>query len=132
MISASRAGLSCRLARRGLRYSLQSGMVHSCDATHRVDEVLPRVALKRQDTAAFGRQTVETAATLTLFLHPFALQPASLLQPIKKRIERSDMKLQLSVGARFDELADLISVTSARFDDGEDDQFRRSLLQLAV
>src|SRR5688572_14209974 len=42
------------------------------------------------------------------------------------------MKLELPLRSRFDEFADLISVTGSGLEDGEDDEFRRTLLQFAV
>src|SRR5687768_6458423 len=42
------------------------------------------------------------------------------------------MKLELSLGALLDQLADLIPVAGSGLDDGEDDQLRGALLELAV
>src|SRR5919112_6209711 len=115
MISASRAGLSRKAARRGLRNALQSGMIDSSDEAHGVDERLPGVALARQHASAFRRQRVIPPPALAGLLDPPALQPPSFFQPIQERIERCHMELQLPVRAVLDQLADLVSVTGAGF-----------------
>src|SRR5262245_20665404 len=107
-------------------------MVDSGNETHGVDEGLPGIALAGQHPAAFSRQTVEAATTVPGPLDPPPLQPAAFFQPIEERVQRCDVELQLPCRARLDELADLVSMTGARFDDREDDQFRRPLLQFAV
>src|SRR6059036_3378976 len=132
MISASRAGLSDREASRTRRWSVHSGMVDSRDEAHRVDKGFPGLALADEDAAALGGQAVEAASSLAGLLHPPSLEPPAFFQPVEERIERRDMELQLPGRARLDQFADLISVTRARFNDREDDQLRRPLLQFAV
>src|SRR5688572_822132 len=107
-------------------------MVDSRDETHGLDKVFPSVALAREHAAPFSRQTIETAPSLTGLLHPSALQPAAFFQAIQKRIERRHMEFELSARARFDELADFVSMTRARFDDRQDDELGGTLLQLAI
>src|SRR4029453_17494788 len=62
---------------------------------------------------------------------PPALNPTSFLQPIEERVERRHMKLQLAGRPVLDELADLVAVTRAGFENRQDNQLRRALLQLA-
>src|SRR5262245_48946049 len=107
-------------------------MVVSRDQRHCAHEALPGFSLAREHSAAFGRQRVEAATALPGFLDPLALQPAALLEPIQQRIQRCDMKLQLAARARLDELADLVAVTRPGLEDREDDQLRRTLLELAI
>src|SRR5688500_12461424 len=106
MISASRAGLSDRASRRGRRCSVQSGMIHSGDEAHCVDEGFPGLALPGQDSAALGGQTVEAAPSLSRLLHPSGLQPSPFLESIQEWIERGDVKLELPGRARLNQLAD--------------------------
>src|SRR6185503_634206 len=65
-------------------------------------------------------------------LHPAPLQPPPLLQPVEKGIERRDVEAQASVRARLDELADLVAVARTGFEQGEDEELRRALLELPV
>src|SRR5262245_26918853 len=139
MISASRAGLRRRLASRarscvvhGAELFDWSGMVHSGDKPHRIDEGLPGVALARQHASAFGREAVETSAPLSRLFHPLALQPPALLEAIEQGIQGRDVELQLAARLRLNQLADLVAVARARFDDRQDDELRRSLFELAV
>src|SRR5262245_11431603 len=106
-------------------------MIDSGDETHRVDERFPGVALAREHAPAFCRQAIEAAAALTRPLDPPALQPASFLEAIQQRIQRCDVKLQVSSGPRLNELADFVAVAGARLDDRQDDQLRRALFQFA-
>src|SRR5262245_52480307 len=132
MISDSRLGLRPSGARRGRRSAVQSGMVDPGDEAHGVNERLPGIALARQHPVPLGGQAVEPAPPLSRFLDPPAVQPAALLQSIQERVERRDVELELPGGLGLDLLADLVSMTGARFDDREDDQLRRALLQFAV
>src|SRR5688572_16738851 len=100
-------------------YGVHSGMVDSRDEAHGVDEGLPGIALLHQHAAAFTRQAVEPAAPFPGLFDPASLQPPALLQPIKEWIQRCDMELQLTGRARFDQFADLISMSRAAFNDGE-------------
>src|SRR5215213_1535236 len=132
MIFDSRPGLSRSTAKRGCRYSVQSGMVDPRDETHGADESLPGIALAREHAATLRRQTVKAPPPLACLLHPSALQPATFFQPIQERIERRDVELELPGRLTLDQLADLVSMPGAGFDDREDDQFGRALLQFTV
>src|SRR6185436_14167839 len=110
MISASRAGVSCNPARRARRSASHSGMVHSGNEAHGLDEGLPCAALTGQHFSAGGSQAVETASPLSRLLHPASLQPAAFLESVEKGIERRDVKLERAVRARLNQLADLVAV----------------------
>jgi hypothetical protein len=66
------------------------------------------------------REAIEAAPPLTGLLDPASLQPAAHLQPIKQRVERGDMELQLSGGSLLDGPADLVAVSRTRLDDRQD------------
>src|SRR5688500_11041585 len=117
MISTSRAGVRCSSAKRGRRCSVQSGTVDSCDEIHGVDEGLPGIPLTQQRAAALSSQTIKAAAALSGLFHPASLQPPTLLETIQKRIQRRDIELQLPGRLCLDQFADLVSMTSTRFDD---------------
>src|SRR5688572_9302168 len=134
MISASRVGVSESEASRARRCSRQfgSGMVDSRDQAHRVDEGFPRFALAGENAAPLGGEAVEPAPPLAGFLHPLSLEPSALFEAIQQRIQRRDVEFELPGRLRLDELADLVSVTRARLDDGEDDELGGALLELSV
>src|SRR5215207_8589941 len=79
-------------------------------AVERVEELLPRVALRGQDPPPLGRQLVITAAALAGLLHPLPLDVAAPLQAVEQRVERGDVELEHAVGALADELGDLVAV----------------------
>src|SRR5574339_259019 len=110
MISASRAGLSRRVASRCRRSPVQSGMVDSRDEAHRLDKRLPGIALTGEDAPPLGGQAVEPAPAFASLLDPAAAQPAALLEAVEQRVERRDVKFQPPVRAGLDQLADLVAV----------------------
>src|SRR3954462_2183739 len=107
-------------------------MVDSGDEAHRRHERLPGVALAGEDAPPFRCKAIEAPAALAGLFHPTPLHPATLFEAVQQRIQRRDVELQLSTGTRFDQLADLVAVACARFDDRQDDELRRSFLQFTV
>src|SRR5688572_10247560 len=93
------------------------------DPRHAIDrlcEVLPDRSLPHEHAAPAGRQTVITAAALTGFLHPAALDQPLRFEAIEGWIQRGDMKRDRAVGALVDLLADIVAVTLALFEQRED------------
>src|SRR6202000_3257130 len=65
-------------------------------------------------------------------LYPSPGDPSALFQPVEQGIERGHVELQHVSGAVFDQLADLISMSRAMFDQRKDQQLRAALLQFPV
>src|SRR5262245_56962807 len=120
MISASRAGSSASeasLARSaGVQCFEGSRMFRLRDASDRLDEVAPGVALNRQHSTAFWREAVIATPALSRPFDPLSVNPAALLEAIEERIERRDVKLQAAVRPAFDQLADFVAMAAALFD----------------
>src|SRR5687767_5321835 len=132
MISASRGWLKDSEASRARTSSFHSGMVGSRNEIHRVHESLPGLALARKHAASLGGQAVEPPPALAGLLHPPSQQPSAFFEPVEERIERRHMELQLPIGTRLDQLAGLVAVARASFDNRQDDELSRSFLQLAI
>ena len=109
-----------------------SGMIDPRDEPHGLDEAFPRIPLAGQDAAPGRGQAVEAASPLSGLLDPSSLQPSALFQAIEKGIQGGDVELELPVRARLDQLADFVAVPRPRFEDREDDELGRPLLQFAV
>src|SRR5262245_45041885 len=131
-ISASRAGERRSDDKRGRTCCAQSGMFASRDAPYGFHECSPRFLLLSKHAPPFGGDLVEAAAPLVGLLHPGALDPSALLQAIQQGVEGIDVELQLAAGTRVDQLAQVITVPGPRVEQGEDEQFGGSPLQLAV
>src|SRR5215813_7008805 len=119
-MAPSRVGSSFKLANLRLISCFHSGMFGSGDAIDGSHKRLPGAALRRQHLFAFGRQFVITPPPLTGLLHPSPFDPSTLLQPIQKRIERSDVESQLALRPRLDQFADVIAVPLPYFEKRED------------
>src|SRR6187549_286928 len=107
-------------------------MFHPRDAGDRLHEVPPVVALRREHLPSLPGEPVETPPAGARLLDPPALEPAALLEAVEERVEGSDVEAEAALGAVLDELADLVPVARARLEEGEDEQLRRALLELAV
>src|SRR5581483_718186 len=113
-MSISRSGGRFRSARRLLISLFQSGlsgMFHSGNPVYCLNESAPAALLSCQHFLAFRCQFVIATATLSGFLYPSPLYPASLFQAVEQRVERSDVETDNAVGSRFDQFADLVSVS---------------------
>src|SRR5262249_11058160 len=119
-MAASRVGSCFKLANLRLISRSHSGMFGSGDAIDGRHKRLPGAALRRQHLLAFGSQFVITPPPLPGLLHPSPFDPAALLQPIQKRIERSDVEAQLTLRTRLDQFADVIAVPLPYFEKRED------------
>src|SRR5262245_2123381 len=112
--------------------SFQSGILDPCNAANRLRELLPATPLLGQNFASVRGQTVIAPPPLARLFHPTALNPATRLHPVKERIERCRLKPQSTLGALFDQLADLVTVAGAALHQREDQQFGAALLEFAV
>src|SRR5690349_17781312 len=109
-ISASRAGASRTPASRARISALQSGMFASGDTSHRFHEGLPRFLLTLEHAPPFRRDPVVAAPPLACLLDPRPLDPGPFLEPVQQGIERVDVKRELAIGSRVDQLAQLVAV----------------------
>src|SRR5688572_26626173 len=131
-ISCSRAGERRSVDSRGRRCSAHSGMFVSGYASHRLDEGGKGLPLLRQDALALGRQLVEPAAAFVGLLDPGALDPFALFEAVEQGVEGVDVELQLAARPALDQFAQVVAVPRARVEQREDEQLRRSPLQLPV
>src|SRR5690242_677873 len=132
MISASRVGERETEERRARISGVQSGMLPSRDEAHGLDEAVPGLLLLREHTSAGGGQPVEPSPALPRLLHPGPLDPAALFEAVEQGIEGVDVEDEPPVRARFDQLAQLIPMARPVVEQREQQQFCRSLLQLAI
>src|ERR1044071_2130058 len=107
-------------------------MLNSGNAVDCFDKLLPTVPLCGQYFSALGSQTVITTTTLAGLLDPSPLNPTTSFEPIQQRVKRSDIKPQPPARAPFNQVSDVIPMPRLVFDEGEYQQFRTPLLQLAV
>src|ERR1043166_9785623 len=92
MISTSRVGGSPRLPIRFPSSFLKSGILNSRDASNRLNEFAPAIALRRQHLASGRGQPVIPATALTGFFDPAATNPAAFFQAIEQWIKRCDIE----------------------------------------
>src|SRR6187551_2217388 len=130
--AASRAGSSDMPAMRRRICCVQSCMLGLRDPLHRLDEGGPGAAPLAQRLPAVGGEPVVAAASLRRPLDPAALDQSLCFEPVEQGIQRGDVEAQRAAGASVDELADLVAVPGALLDEGEDEQLRGALLQLAI
>src|SRR2546422_64782 len=135
-ISLSRVGES-RSDNNRVRTSLvqrveESGMFASGHSPHGLHERRPGLLLLCQHAFPISRQLVEAAAPLVWLFDPGTLDPSALLEAVEQGIEGIDVECELTAGPRVDQLPEIIAVARPSLEDGEDQQLRRSSLQLAV
>src|SRR6185369_2652102 len=66
----------------------QSGMFESADAIDGFDKLAPTVPLCFEDLPTLSGQTIVTAPSLPGLLHPTALNPTALFEPVEQRVKR--------------------------------------------
>src|SRR2546422_471087 len=76
--------------------------------------------------------TARLAAPLAGFFDPAALNPPALLEAIQQRVERGDAKLEDSLRARLNELAEVVAMPRLILDEREDQQLGAALFQLPI
>src|SRR5580765_490389 len=108
----------------------RSRLSEAGDAIDGDEERLPHRAFARELLAARRRQLVVPAPPLARFLHPAAFDQAVIFQSIQRRVKRGDLIGERALRLLADEPADFVAVPGAIFDEGEDQEIRRALLQL--
>ena len=78
----------------------------------------------------FRRETVKAALALPGLLDPTPFDPAAVLEPQQRGIERRQRELQTAAGARLDQLADFITVARTRLEQRQDEHLGAALLEL--
>src|SRR5438552_2717841 len=101
-------------------FAFQS-MITSCRANarnpiQRDEKRVPDAALFRQGFAARRRETVIAPAAQSPLFDPPSFNESFVLEPVERRIQRSDMKVDGSIRPLFDQLADLISMSLPFFE----------------
>jgi hypothetical protein len=99
-------------------------------AVERAKELLPDVALAREDAPTFGRDAVLAPAAAGGPLAPPPFDPAAAFQAIQQGIERRHLKADGAVRARLDLLGDLVAVARAFVEQPEDEERGAAALQL--
>src|SRR5918994_4128564 len=107
-------------------------MADASDAPQRQEELLPQAAPRRQDVPPFRADPVVPSPALARLLDPAPLDPASALHAVEGRVEGGRVEPQRPLRPRLDELGDLVAVARPLFDQGEDQELRAALLELAV
>jgi hypothetical protein len=102
------------------------------DAPHGLNECLPGLPLLGEHATPFRRHLVKPSPTFVGLLDPRALDPATLFETIEQWIEGIDVKFELAARPRFDQLAEVIAVSRAGVEEREYQEFRGTLLQLAI
>src|SRR5688572_27549172 len=110
----------------------QSDIFDPRDPAHGRREVLPRIALRREDAPALARQAIEPAPPLARALDPAALQPAPRFEPVQQRVQGRHLEPDLTARAFVDEAADLVAMAGAMLDQRQDHELRAALLELPV
>ena len=77
-----------------------------------------------------GGQPVVLRALVGFADAPLGFQPAALLEPMQRRIERAGLDLQQIVGLRANGLADAVAVLRAPLEGPEDEHVERALEEL--
>src|SRR5947209_1065077 len=88
--------------------------------------------MRLQHLSSFRGDAVIAPAALTCLLDPATGDPSALLETIEQGVEGGDMERQRTLTALFDDLANLIAMTRAHFDERKDQQVGATLLQFPV
>src|SRR5580698_150236 len=129
---ASRAGSIRRFSSSLLISCFQLGIFYPHDLAHGLDEVLPALALTRQDAASFRCEAVIAPAPLIWLLYPAPLNQTALLEPIQEGIQRGDVETQGSPRSRFDQLADVVPVACLLFQQRQDQQLSATFFPFTI
>src|SRR5207249_1849931 len=105
-----------------------SGEFDAGDRPQRRHEPAPVGPLLGQHPAPRIGDPVVTPPALSRFLDPSAPDPAAILHPVERGVERREGESQAAVGALFDEPCDLVSVMALAVDDGENQDLAAALL----
>jgi hypothetical protein len=101
---------------------------NSADCKHKIG---PAAALVFQHFLSYGSEPIVSASALSLPLDPSPSDEASLFEAVEQWVERSNIKLEETFRALFDQLADFITVAWAVLNKREDEQLRTTLLQFS-
>ena len=93
---------------------------------------MPVGPLALENVFPFGCQPIVTTAPLAGFLDPPSGNQSPPFQAVEHGVERGDVEFEQAVRTVFDELADLIPMTSAVLDERKDQQLRAAFFQFPV
>src|SRR5688500_1199761 len=101
---------------------------HARDLAEGGDESAPVVALFGEYAAAGVGNAVVAPPALSGLLDPAAFDPAAILEPVQRGVERGEGEAQAAAGPFGDQPGDLVAVVMLVLDDGEDDQLGAAFL----
>src|SRR2546427_6338531 len=130
--NARAAGAALGRIQNGASQRCVSRRFDPCGSVDGFRKLAPGVALRLQHLLARRRQPVVAAAALSRFFYPAALNPPALLEAIQQRVERGDAKLEDSLRARLNELAEVVAMPRLILDEREDQQLGAALFQLPI
>src|SRR4051812_22930154 len=104
----SRSGVSPGSVSRARTNAFQSGIAALQHRVDREDVRSPRLSLLGEHPPALRREPIEASLPLARSLDPAALNPAAVLEPEQRRVERRQRELQTPSRARLNQLANLI------------------------
>src|SRR5215470_8559614 len=126
-ISASRVGDNWSSDNGALISALKSGMLDPRDQVDGFDKLTPASALLRQDVFASRGETIVSAPALAGLFNPAAPNPIPFLKSIKQWIKRGDVESNRATRTQLDQLANLVSMPSTIFQQGQNHQFGAAL-----
>src|SRR5262249_10033841 len=100
------------------------------DAADGLDELGPPVLLAQELRLSGCRQAVVLGSLLRLADVPLGLQPAALLEAMKRGVERAGLDLQEVFGSRSNGLADAVAVLAAPLEGAQDEHVEGALEEL--
>src|SRR5580658_5428749 len=95
-------------------------------------KLLPGIALGCEEFAPGWRQPVAASAALAVFLQPAAGDEAAVLQAEQDGVQRPDAEADLAAGTFFNQLADIVPMARAAFEQRENQQLGAALVQVAI
>src|SRR5262245_51710261 len=113
-------------------YCFQLGMARSDDPVNRCCEGFPCLSFGLEKTTPLRCDAVIAAALFAFAFDPSALDQTAIFQTAQNGVQRADPKLQRAFRARFDQFADLVSVSCPLLDESQDQQFCASFLEFAA
>src|SRR3954469_25967349 len=109
-----------------------SGRGDPGDAVQRGVEALPHAALARERLPAGARQLVVAAAALPGPLDPAPFDQPAVLEAVQRRVERGDVEADGPLGTAGNQLADLVAMPLALFEQREDQELGAPPLQFVL
>src|SRR5262245_52364276 len=131
--SRARSASQCRRRKNRLRLI---GVTRSSrrpeDAVDGADDVVPAAGLRGELPASARREAIEAGAPVVVGGAPVRRDPAAILEPVERRVERSVLDLEHLVRPERDGVRDRVAVGRSEHERAQDQQIERSLQQLSL